>query len=93
MGCPASWRQNGDDRRRRGAHPRAAGQTRLIVEPNREQLTRISRMIDAGKLRAFVGAAFPLQKASQAYTHKPVREKTSSSSTADVKGTGRINLR
>ncbi len=47
----------------------------FIVEPNREQLTRISRMIDAGKLRVFVGAAFPLQEASQAYTHKPVRGK------------------
>jgi NADPH:quinone reductase-like Zn-dependent oxidoreductase len=47
----------------------------FIVEPNREQLTRISRMIDAGKLRVFVGAAFPLQEASQAYTQKPVRGK------------------
>ena len=47
----------------------------FIVEPNREQLTRISRMIDAGKLRVFVGAAFPLQEASQAYTHKPPRGK------------------
>jgi hypothetical protein len=32
-------------------------------------------MIDAGKLRVFVGAAFPLQQASQAYTQKPVRGK------------------
>jgi NADPH:quinone reductase-like Zn-dependent oxidoreductase len=47
----------------------------FIVEPNREQLTRISRMIDAGELRVFVGATFPLQEASQAYTHKPVRGK------------------
>jgi NADPH:quinone reductase-like Zn-dependent oxidoreductase len=47
----------------------------FIVEPNREQLTRISRMIDAGKLQVFVGATFPLQEASQAYTHKPVRGK------------------
>lgn len=47
----------------------------FIVEPNREQLTRISRMIDAGKLWVFVGAAFPLQEASQAYAHKPVRGK------------------
>src|SRR4029434_1885901 len=39
----------------------------FIVEPNREQLTRISRMIDAGKLRVFVGAAFTLEQASQAY--------------------------
>ena len=49
----------------------------FIVEPNREQLTRISRMIDAGKLRVFVGAAFPLQEASQAYAHKPLRERSS----------------
>ena len=47
----------------------------FIVEPNREQLTRISRMIDAGKLRVFVGAPFPLQEASQAYARKPVRGK------------------
>jgi NADPH:quinone reductase-like Zn-dependent oxidoreductase len=32
-------------------------------------------MIDAGKLRVFVGAAFPLQEASQAYAHKPLRGK------------------
>jgi NADPH:quinone reductase-like Zn-dependent oxidoreductase len=47
----------------------------FIVEPNREQLTRISRMIDAGELRVFVGDAFSLQEASQAYAHKPVRGK------------------
>jgi NADPH:quinone reductase-like Zn-dependent oxidoreductase len=47
----------------------------FIVEPNREQLTTISRMIDAGELRVFVGAALPLQEASQAYAHKPVRGK------------------
>jgi NADPH:quinone reductase-like Zn-dependent oxidoreductase len=47
----------------------------FIVEPNREQLTRISRMIDAGELRAVVGAAFPLPEARRAYAHKPVRGK------------------
>jgi NADPH:quinone reductase-like Zn-dependent oxidoreductase len=47
----------------------------FIVEPNRGQLTRISRRIDAGKLRVFVGTAFPLPEASQAYTHMPVRGK------------------
>ena len=47
----------------------------FIVEPNREQLTRISRLIDAGELRVFVGTTFPLQEASQAYVHKPVRGK------------------
>ena len=48
-------------------------------------------MIDAGKLRVFVGAAFPLQEASQAYTHNPVRGKTSWWSTADVKGNGGLH--
>jgi NADPH:quinone reductase-like Zn-dependent oxidoreductase len=47
----------------------------FIVEPNREQLTRISRMIDGGKLQVFVGATFPLQEANQAYARKPVRGK------------------
>ena len=47
----------------------------FIVEPNRDQLTRISQMIDAGELRVFVGAAFPLQEAGRAYAQKPVRGK------------------
>jgi NADPH:quinone reductase-like Zn-dependent oxidoreductase len=47
----------------------------FIVEPNREQLMRISRMIDAGELRVFVDAAFPLQEAGHAYACKPVRGK------------------
>ena len=47
----------------------------FIVEPNREQLTRISRMIDSGELRVFVDVAFPLQEASQAYARKAVRGK------------------
>ena len=47
----------------------------FIVEPDREQLTRISRMIDARELRVFVDAVFPLQEASQAYARKPVRGK------------------
>ena len=47
----------------------------FIVEPNREQLTRIARMIDAGELRPVVGAAFPLAEARRAYAHKPVRGK------------------
>jgi NADPH:quinone reductase-like Zn-dependent oxidoreductase len=47
----------------------------FIVEPDREQLTRISRMIDACELRVFVDAVFPLQEASQAYARKPVRGK------------------
>jgi NADPH:quinone reductase-like Zn-dependent oxidoreductase len=47
----------------------------FIVEPNREQLSRIARMIDAGELRPVVGAAFPLPEARRAYAHKPLRGK------------------
>ena len=47
----------------------------FIVEPNREQLSRIARMIDAGKLRPVVGAKFPLAEARRAYAYKPVRGK------------------
>ena len=47
----------------------------FIVEPNREQLSRIARMIDAGELRPVVGGAFPLAEARRAYAHKPVRGK------------------
>jgi NADPH:quinone reductase-like Zn-dependent oxidoreductase len=47
----------------------------FVVEPNREQLMQISQMIDAGKLRVFVGGAFPLPEATQAYEHKPHRGK------------------
>jgi len=47
----------------------------FIVEPNREQLSRIARMIDAGELRPVVGEAFSLAEARRAYEHKPVRGK------------------
>jgi len=47
----------------------------FIVEPNREQLSRIARMIDAGELRPVVGEAFLLAEARRAYAHKPVRGK------------------
>ncbi|MGL1102597.1 zinc-binding dehydrogenase [Vibrio parahaemolyticus] len=46
-----------------------------MVEPNREQLMRISRMIDAGELRVFVDSTFLLQEVSHAYARKPVRGK------------------
>jgi NADPH:quinone reductase-like Zn-dependent oxidoreductase len=39
----------------------------FIVEPNREQLTRIGRMLDAGELRTIVDAALPFAQASAAY--------------------------
>jgi NADPH:quinone reductase-like Zn-dependent oxidoreductase len=39
----------------------------FIVEPNREQLEEVARMLDAGTLRTFVGATVPLEQAEQAY--------------------------
>ncbi|RSL17427.1 NADPH:quinone reductase-like Zn-dependent oxidoreductase [Edaphobacter aggregans] len=39
----------------------------FIVEPNRDQLTEVARMLDAGTLRTFVGATVPLEKAEEAY--------------------------
>ena len=39
----------------------------FIVEPNREQLTRITQMLDAGDLRTVVDAVVPLAQASAAY--------------------------
>ncbi len=40
----------------------------FIVEPNREQLTRIGQMLDAGDLRTVIDAVVPLAQASVAYT-------------------------
>ena len=40
----------------------------LIVEPNRQQLAAVAEMLDAGKLKAFVKAVVPLDKAAEAYT-------------------------
>jgi len=45
----------------------------FIVEPNRDQLTEVARMLDAGTLRTFVGATVPLQKAEEAYTGNYVK--------------------
>jgi len=39
----------------------------FIVEPNQGQLTEIGRLLDAGKLRAFVEAVFGLNQAREAY--------------------------
>jgi NADPH:quinone reductase-like Zn-dependent oxidoreductase len=40
----------------------------FIVEPNRDQLIEVGRLIDAGELQTFVSAAVPLANASDAYT-------------------------
>ncbi len=39
----------------------------FIVEPNRDQLNEVARMLDAGTLRTFVGATVPFEQAGQAY--------------------------
>jgi NADPH:quinone reductase-like Zn-dependent oxidoreductase len=47
----------------------------FIVEPNRDQLIEISRLIDAGLIRPIVGAVFAMEDFRQAYEQKPVRGK------------------
>ena len=53
----------------------------FIVEPNQAQLTEISRLIDAGKIRTFVEAVFPLAQIREAYARaaqrKPGRARSS----------------
>jgi NADPH:quinone reductase-like Zn-dependent oxidoreductase len=39
----------------------------FVVEPNQEQMTAISSLLDAGELQCFVDAVVPLLKASDAY--------------------------
>jgi NADPH:quinone reductase-like Zn-dependent oxidoreductase len=40
----------------------------ILVQPNREQLVQIGRLIDAGTIRPIVAAAFPLPHAREAFT-------------------------
>lgn len=47
----------------------------FIVEPNRVQLIKISRLIDTGVIRPIVGAVFSMENFRQAYDQKPVRGK------------------
>jgi NADPH:quinone reductase-like Zn-dependent oxidoreductase len=47
----------------------------FIVEPNREQLIEISRLIDTGIIRPIVGDVFSMEDARQAYDQKPVHGK------------------
>lgn len=47
----------------------------FIVEPNREQLIEVARLIDAGQIRPIVDKVFPLNRARDAYEHKPTRGK------------------
>jgi NADPH:quinone reductase-like Zn-dependent oxidoreductase len=48
----------------------------FIVEPNRNQLMDISRLIDTGIIRPVVGAVFSMENFRQAYERTPVRGKT-----------------
>ena len=41
----------------------------FIVEPNREQLEEVARMLDQSTLRTFVGATVPFEQAEQAYAN------------------------
>lgn len=47
----------------------------FIVEPNRNQLMNISRLIDTGVLRPVVGSIFSMEHFRQAYELKPIRGK------------------
>lgn len=47
----------------------------FIVEPNRNQLIEIARLIDAGVIRPIVGAVFSMEHFRQAYDQKPIRGK------------------
>jgi NADPH:quinone reductase-like Zn-dependent oxidoreductase len=47
----------------------------FIVQPNREQLTEIGRLFDAGRFRSLVDAALPLAQGRDAYRRKPLRGK------------------
>ena len=47
----------------------------FIVEPNRNQLMDISRLIDTGIIRPVVGAVFSMENFRQAYEQTPVRGK------------------
>lgn len=40
----------------------------FIVEPDRQQLIEVGRLIDAGQLRPLVAAVYPLDQAGEAYT-------------------------
>jgi hypothetical protein len=47
----------------------------FIVEPNREQLSRIGHMLDVGDLRMVVDAVLPLTQATVAYTGGAVQRR------------------
>lgn len=40
----------------------------FVVEPNREQLLEITRLVDAGELRPMIDSVYPLAEAKEAFT-------------------------
>ncbi|MGC4095949.1 MAG: NADP-dependent oxidoreductase [Nitrospira sp.] len=58
-----------------GANEQRVRDAFFIVEPNRDQLMKITRLIDTGVLRPVVDAIFPMKNFRQAYEQKPVRGK------------------
>jgi NADPH:quinone reductase-like Zn-dependent oxidoreductase len=49
--------------------------TYFVVEPNREQLVELGRLVDAGELRVEVDSVFPLEAAPAAFTRSIERGK------------------
>jgi hypothetical protein len=70
VGGATSWRQTGFDRGRTGRPPGDGGDicgTFFVVEPSRFWLIEWARLIDAGHIRPFVQAVFPLAQARAAF--------------------------
>jgi NADPH:quinone reductase-like Zn-dependent oxidoreductase len=51
------------------------GARHFVVEPNREQLLEVARLIDAGKLRPEIDSIFPLAEARAAFLRSAARGK------------------
>jgi NADPH:quinone reductase-like Zn-dependent oxidoreductase len=47
----------------------------FVVEPNREQLLELARLVDTGELRPEIDSIFPLAEAHAAFTHSAARGK------------------
>jgi NADPH:quinone reductase-like Zn-dependent oxidoreductase len=47
----------------------------FIVEPKREQLIEIGRLIDSGVIRPIVGSVFSMDEVRRSYAEKPRRGK------------------
>lgn len=47
----------------------------FVVEPNREQLLELARLVDMGELRPEIDSVFPLAEARAAFTRSAARGK------------------